>query len=51
MSKKLEQKKKLNIIKYNKKILKKLQIIKEDFKVYEIIKELNEKKYKKINRN
>ena len=33
---------KLNIIKYNKKILDILYITKEDFKVYESLKEFNE---------
>ena len=39
----LRNKKKLNIIKYNNKLLSRLNITKEDFKSYIYLKEFNEK--------
>ena len=39
----VKNKRKLKIVKYNKRILKKLNITKGNFKAYEIFKEFNEK--------
>ena len=39
----LKNKRKLKIIKYNKKLLDKLNITKDNFKVYKILKEFNKK--------
>ena len=44
----LRNKRKLNIIKYNKGILGKLNINKEHFQKYIALKELNDKYYAKI---
>ena len=40
---KLKKKKELKIIKYNKKILNKLNITKEDFEDFQFLKEMNDK--------
>ena len=39
----LKNKRKLNIIKYNKRIMAKLNINKKDYKVYKLLKEFNKK--------
>ena len=40
---KIKKKRKINIIKYNKRIIVKLNINKEDFEIYIMLKELNNK--------
>ena len=40
---KMKNKRKLNIIKYNKRIMKKLNINKKDFEIYTKLKEFNDK--------
>ena len=40
---KINNKRKLNIIKYNKRILARLNINKKNFEIYEILKEFNDK--------
>ena len=44
----LKNKRKLNIIKYNKRIMAKLNINKKDFKVYKPLKEFNKKYFNSI---
>ena len=48
---KIKNKRKLNIIKYNKRIKDKLEIHKEDFEIYVILKEFNNKYNTNIENN
>ena len=41
--KNLRNKRKLNLVKYNKKIMNRLNITKEDFKAYDLLKQFNNK--------